>query len=69
MSFEDYMASLMGEDYRLRLKSRLVFIIDYDTLETHIYNGDGKRLHLEGEIDRTKDGKAITMNIRIDLKG
>lgn len=49
-------------------KNQVVFVVDYETLETHIYNGDGKPLHLEGEIDRAEDGKAILINVRIDLR-
>jgi hypothetical protein len=50
-------------------KNQLVFVIDYETLDTHVYNGEGKNLRIEGEIDRAKDGsKAILINVRIDLE-
>ena len=49
-------------------KNQIVFIIDHETLETHIYNGEGKRLRLDGHIDKTDDGDAIIINVRIELK-
>jgi len=47
-------------------KNQLAFVIDYETLETYIYNGEGRDLHIEGEID--KDGKTILVNVRIELE-
>ncbi len=49
-------------------KNQIVFVIDHETLETHIYNGDGKNLRLEGHIDKAEDGNAIIINVRIELK-
>lgn len=50
-------------------KNQIIFVIDYESLDTHIYSGEGKDLHLEGEIDHSKDGKkSITINVRIDLE-
>ena len=50
-------------------KNQIILIIDYETLDTHIYNGEGKVLHIDGEIDHTKDDRrSITVNIRIDLE-
>jgi len=50
-------------------RNQVILIIDYETLDTHIYNGDGKALHIDGEIDHTKDDRrSITVNIRIDLE-
>lgn len=49
-------------------KNQVILIIDYETLDTDIYNGDGENLHIEGEIDHSKDGRrSITVNLRIDL--
>lgn len=49
-------------------KNQLVFVIDYETLDTHVYNGEGENLYIEGKIDRAKDGKIILINVRIDLE-
>jgi hypothetical protein len=50
-------------------KNQVILIIDYETLDTEIYNGEGKSLHIEGEIDHAKDGgKSILINMRIDLE-
>lgn len=50
-------------------KNQIIFVIDYETLDTHIYNGDGKDLALVGEINHTKDGsKSVVINVRIDLE-
>lgn len=50
-------------------ENQVIFVIDYQTLETHIYNGNGKDLAITGQIDHTKDGsKSIVINLRIDLE-
>ena len=49
-------------------QSTCVNWLDYETLDTHVYNGEGRNLHVEGKIDRAKDGKAILINVRIDLE-
>lgn len=50
-------------------KNQIILIIDYETLDTHIYNGEGKNLHIEGKIDHAKNSqRSILVDIRIDLE-
>lgn len=50
-------------------KNQVILIIDYETLDTKILNGEGKPLHIKGEIDHVKDNRrSIKVDIRIDLE-
>ncbi len=43
----------------------LVILIDYETKGVEMFNGEGKPLHLEGEIDKG-DGY-MQINLRVDI--
>lgn len=51
-------------------KSTVLLKIDYFSLATEIFNGEGSDLFIEGEIDRADEGdvKIITVNLKIHIK-
>ena len=44
----------------------LVMIVNYKRQTVELLNGDGKPLHVEGEIDKDKD--VMRINIRVETK-
>jgi len=55
---------------KLDPKNTLVFKIDYENLATEAFNGEGKELYIEGEIDHIKENgvPCITLNLKIKMR-